>query len=141
MNRTKTATKITTESTANMTELVQRAEALEAAALELATAMKAARGTREIVRPAPADVATAELYERVRGALEDKPLTFRDLCTTLQVDASGENRVKSVIVRLQRDGHSMVNLGNGSRAIWWIDVHGRLGELARGVARTLSARK
>lgn len=96
-------------------------------------------------KPAPdvskRDTSTSELYQKVQSTLSDKPYTFRDLVGVLGLEAKDENRVKSIIVRLQRDGAPLVNLGNGSRAIWWIDVHGRIEAIARGENRVSSRKK
>lgn len=114
--------------------LEERAAALESEAHRLFEQVMLARGTAELPkRPAgeyavhaPITSSTGQLYARVQAALTDKPYTFRDLCVHLGITSDGENRVKSVIVRLQRDGLAVVNLGDRARAIWWIDTHNRI---------------
>lgn len=101
-----------------------------------------ARGTRDLERRPAGEYAqhatpASELYRQVRAALADKPYTFRDLCVAVGIAHEGENRVKSVIVRLQRDGHPVVNLGTSQRAIWWIDAHDRI----TAIMTTRAARK
>lgn len=113
--------------------LAQRVEALEAQ-------LQMARGTREIARvAAPASV--SPLYTSTETLLSERPHTFRELCMALKIDGEQENSLKSIIVRLQRDGKPIVNLGNGSRAIWWIDVHDRIGAIAAGKSRTMSSKR
>lgn len=133
-------------------EALQRvAVALEQGAHELAAGLHRARGTRDIpthVLPVTAEVVTvaapdtkSKLYKDVDAALCDKPHTFRDLCVLLGVQPEAENSLKSVLVRLQRDGRPVVNLGNGARAIWWIDEHDRIGAIAAGKSRVTSAKR
>lgn len=133
--------------------LVHRAEALEAEARRLHDEARLARGSRDLTMQAPAVVAdvvtaapakpdaTSQLYRDAEAALRVQPRTFRDLCAALAIDESNENRLKSVIVRLQRDGHNVVNLGNGARAIWWIDEHDRIGAIAADRRRAPSPAK
>lgn len=118
----------------------QRAEAQRALAQiesEIAALREQlARGTREL----PSSTATKILYDKVLGLITERPRLFRELVAETDTANGGENRVKGVLVRLQRDGHPVVNLGNGSRAIWFCDVHDRVSEIARG-RRVLSRRR
>lgn len=128
--------------------LREAAIALEHSAHALAEQFSRARGTRDIpvttiqavAGPSP-EAPKSKLYTSCETLLSEKPHTFRDLCEALQLPPEQENSLKSVIVRLQRDGAPIVNLGNGSRAIWWIDVHGRIAEIASGRTRTMSPRR
>jgi hypothetical protein len=101
-----------------------------------------ARGTREIPRiataPAP-EQAKSPLYDHVRELITDRPMAFRELVAALP-KGTLENSIKSVLVRLQRDGHPIVNLGNGARAIWFCDVHDRISQIANG-RRVMSRRR
>jgi hypothetical protein len=150
-----------------VSDLAQRAEALAAMARDLAEQVRLAKGTRPmpVVAPVagttrrarpdegryglkgkdlaaamPATEPTERLYERVASALESKPMPFRELMSALGPDIN-ENRVKGILVRLQRDGRGVVNLGNGARAIWWIDRHGRLAEIAASAAKRIMSPK
>ncbi len=134
---------------ATLNELVRKAQVLEREARELHEHALLARGTQQIrpletsetVPEAPVPAPTpSPLYQQTEALLCDKPHTFRDLCTVLKIAANGENSLKSVLVRLQRDGRPVVNLGNGSRAIWWIDVHDRIGQITAGRPRVMSAK-
>ncbi len=72
------------------------------------------RGTESYVGD---ESSTAELMTTVQRLITERPSTFREL-----LDATGarDNRIKGVIMRLQRDGLDVVNLGNEARALWFI---------------------
>lgn len=119
-----TKTKSSSDVAGNLHEIAERARALAGQAEQLEAAMRRVRGTREI-RPArrvdtidPA-ASTPLLYAHVERLLRRSPLTFRDLMAALGA-GTNENRVKGVLVRLQRDGRGVVNLGDGARAVWFI---------------------
>lgn len=116
-------------------ESTRRAETLQALAHRverLEHDVQLARGTREIPQIEVPDT-TAKLMHDVETVLSQRPLTFRELMAALGLGVNDENRVKGVLVRLQapsRGRLAVVNLGNGARALWWIDVHDRIGQIA-----------
>lgn len=62
-------------------------------------------------------MSTSDLYAAVEALITERPLPFRDIVEATQ---AGENRIKGVLVRLQRDRKGVVNLGSGARALWFI---------------------
>jgi len=118
-------------------DLAQQAERLE-------EQLRIARGTQRIVKTIapktsrgaysgrePDEVSTPELYEQIRKLVSDKPMRFRDIVEATQ---AGENRIKGVLVRLQRE-EGCVNLGDTSRALWFIPDEKLLKRLGRARRR------
>ena len=88
------------------------------------------RARRNVVVP-NGEPATHELYETIKQLITDQPRRFRDI---VEATHAGENRIKGVLVRLQRDGAGVVNLGDGARALWFIpddEVLARLKSMKR----------
>lgn len=132
-------TKTTTKHNGNAStieQLANRAHELAAHGRELAIEadrleqqIRLARGTREISpllrrRASGAyggreadNISTPALYETIRDLVAARPMRFRDLVEATQ---AGENRIKGVIVRLQRDGVGLLNLGDQAKALWFI---------------------
>jgi hypothetical protein len=75
---------------------------------------------------------TPELYAAVDRMLRTRRMTFQEL-----LDATGAraNRIKGVLMRLQRDEVPLMNLGDERRAIWFIPDQGSMQRLARRRAR------
>ncbi len=108
--------------------LAPRTEALEAetAALkaeqaELEAKLRQVKGTREkVVAPGPYYVGdagpTPELMMAVLSLLGEKPSTFQEIKSAT---GAGDNRIKGVIMRAQREGVRVVNLGTDTKAIWF----------------------
>ena len=103
--------------------LTERARSIDEQTLELERKLRQVRGTRDLKRPASAgeyhvgdEGPTADLMSVVRLAITEHPLTFQEL-----LDATGArpNRIKGVIMRLQREGVRVVNLGTEQRAVWF----------------------
>lgn len=69
-----------------------------------------------IVNEAPAE-STPDLYQAIERYITEEPRTFRAIKAQFPVT---DNRIKSVLIRLQRDGRGVANLGNSARAIWFI---------------------
>lgn len=69
-----------------------------------------------IVNEAPAE-STPDLYQAIERYITEEPRTFRAIKGQFSV---ADNRIKSVLIRLQRDRRGVVNLGNSARAIWFI---------------------
>lgn len=63
------------------------------------------------------DGPTADLMAVIHLLLAEKPSTFREI---VEATGAGENRIKGSLVRLQRDGANVVNLGTQTKAIWFI---------------------
>jgi uncharacterized protein (DUF2461 family) len=117
-------------------QLREQTELLEKQTIELEKQVKLAKGTRTIARGTEYYVGdegpTPELLEAIRKMLTERPLTFQAL-----LDATGArpNRIKGVIMRLQREGARVVNLGNEARALWFIPDPGVLDRIMRAKQR------
>lgn len=100
-------------------DLVEQARQLRLQAEDLERKVTMARGTKTEVREARVgdDGPTEELMLAVKRLLSEHPLTFQEL---LERTGARDNRVKGVIMRLQREGTRVVNLGMQARAIWFI---------------------
>lgn len=61
---------------------------------------------------------TSDVMRAVDGILRVKAMSLQELIAATGVR---RNRLSGVLVRLQRDGVPMKNLGDGRRAVWWID--------------------
>ena len=59
---------------------------------------------------------TPELMQAVHRMLAEHPLTFQQI---LDMTGARANRVKGVIMRLQREGVPVVNIGTEAKAIWF----------------------
>lgn len=69
---------------------------------------------------------TSELMLAVQHLLRQRPMSFREI---LEETGARDGRVSGAIVRLQRDGAGVVNLGKSNAALWFIpddDVLARL---------------
>lgn len=114
-------------------------------ARELERKVRLARGTRQEIRRVPAPVPaprasryfvgdngpTEQLMQVVSEMLQERPWTFRDI---LDQTGARDNRIKGVIMRLQRDGVKVANLGEENKALWFIpdqEVLRRLRSAAR----------
>jgi hypothetical protein len=110
-------------------DLVEQARQLRMQAEALERMAKMAKGTKElpktgnvVVKPARGpywcgdEGPTDELMTQVWRMLLDRPYTFQQI-----LDATGarDNRVKGVIMRLQREGKRVVNIGDPNRALWF----------------------
>lgn len=115
MTRSKTPTKPYDFQTHRkaLADIAERTRQLEAEFRRLEAQVAKARGTRRDLDSTPA------LLEHVAQMLTGKPLAFRDIMAALP-KGTNENRVKGVLVRLQRDGHNLQNVGDGARALWFI---------------------
>lgn len=118
--------------------LAQRGLELAIDAEKLESQIRLARGTREIepmtlaeaesipvaVNDKPSDQvradgesSTRDVINQVRTMLEARPCTFRELKEACQVS---DNRLKGVIVQLQRAEIGLLNLGSPARASWYV---------------------
>lgn len=59
---------------------------------------------------------TDELMTAVWRMLLDRPYRFREI---VEATGAGENRIKGVIMRLQREGKRVVNIGEPTKALWF----------------------
>lgn len=87
-----------------------------------------AEGTREITpvtrRPNGTysgkipDRSTDELYTVIAAMLKERPMRFAEIKHRTEAT---DNRIKSVLIRLQRSSRNYVNLGNTHKALWaWV---------------------
>jgi hypothetical protein len=127
-------------------DLVEQARQLrlQAEALEKKVSRELARGTQRGVRP-PQNVIvkpaygpyyvgdegpTEQLLEVVKDMLTEKPMRFQEI-----LDATGarDNRVKGVIMRLQREGVRVVDIAppHTGKAVWFIPSDAVLQRLSR----------
>lgn len=121
------------DTTKKLAELAERARVLSheteqlAQALLLEQQLRTAKGTRrDLAGKAHAAVAAAlpkpsvadsPLYEQIRQMVTAKPYTLRDLIAETKAE---ENKVKVVLLRMQRDEIGLTNLGSQYRALWFI---------------------
>ena len=97
---------------------MQKATAeIAATAEELSRRLRHVKATRELSTPIGDDTTTAVISSAVERLLRERPMLFRDL---LEATGARDNRIKGVIMRLQREGVDVVNLGNEQRALWFI---------------------
>lgn len=106
--------------------LAEQAEALE-------RQLRMVKGTRDIKTGKGEfwvgdSSSTGELMHAVRGCLTAKPRTFQEL---LEAVGARDNRIKGVIMRLQREGTPLVNMGTENKAIWFIPGEEALARLRR----------
>lgn len=57
------------------------------------------------------------LYLRIQGLITEHPRRFSELKAATRAE---DNAIKSVLIRLQRDMKTCVNLGNKHKALWAI---------------------
>lgn len=128
MKNTKIETVALNPGTALALEMRRKAEEL----LEQAKKLELARGTqRDVTKQAKAATTparpdgsyhvgdegpTGELMQVVQRMLIEHPRTFREL---KDMTGAGDNRIKGVLMRLQRESTVLVNLGTDARAIWF----------------------
>lgn len=127
---------LSTDTMTRLAELTERSKqlAIETERLQQAITLeqnvRLARGTKRdiqgITQPtAPAqprpmlvtDVASSPLYAKVRELVTTRPLTLRELIEQTKAE---ENKVKVVLMRMQRDEIGLMNMGNRYRALWFI---------------------
>lgn len=117
-----------------ITELANRTAELTKQTEALQVQFRAARGTQRDMQPmhlgpVPSLVevqpsepivrepAQAELYYQIKELITKQPMRFLEI---KEQTGAEDNQIKSVMIRLQRDGHGVVNLGNQYKAIWFI---------------------
>lgn len=108
-------------------QLREQAAELQKSADALLQQVKHARGTRDDITKRDNrgkgeyhlgnEGPTSELLETIKGMLDGKAWTFREL---LDATGAGDNRIKGVLMRLQREGVNVVNVGSETRALWTI---------------------
>lgn len=102
-------------------DLVEQARQLRLQAEELERKVKLARGTRDL-KPKDTnhvgdETSTAELVDAITRLLRVKPMTFQEL---LEATGARDNRIKGVLMRMQRVGMRLVNLGTEQKALWFL---------------------
>jgi len=115
-------------------DLVEQARQLRLQAEELERTARMAKGTKDfkpaargsaIVKPARGpywtgdEGPTEQLLAVIQQMLTDRPRLFREI---VEATGAGENRIKGVIMRLQREGVRVVDVapeGTG-KALWFI---------------------
>lgn len=102
-------------------QLRLQAEAAQREAEELERQVRMAKGTQQDVRgevPLIGDeMPTPALMALVQQLITEKPMAFQEL---LEATGARDNRIKGVLMRLQREGARVVNLGTQARALWFI---------------------
>lgn len=134
-------------------DLVEQARQLRLQAEELEKNARRARGTQRmrratagqnvIVKPSGPywvgnEGSTEELMETIQKMLTERPWRFREI---LDATGAGDNRIKGVIMRLQREGVRVVDVapeGTG-KALWFIPSEAVLDRLTR--ARRAAVRR
>lgn len=114
--------------------LAEDAKRLQKEADELQSKLRIARGTRENVKQARIDTTyfvgdegpTPELYNAVEHMLRQRSMTFQEL---LDETGARANRIKGVLMRMQRDEKPLVNLGNDRKALWRVADPGMVRQL------------
>lgn len=128
-------------------DLVEEARQLRLAAEDLERRVKLARGTQRVEKPKtpPHGVVvkpshgpyyvgdegpTEQLMAVVKTALEERPMRFQEL---LEATGARDNRVKGVIMRLQREGVRVVDVApeGAGKALWFIPSDAVLHRLMR----------
>ncbi len=103
-------------------ELREQAMSLDAQAAELARKLRQVRGTRDLRAKGTTwsqvgdNGPTGELLEVVQRMITEHPMTFQEL---LDRTGARANRIKGVIMRLQRNGVKVVNMGTETKALWF----------------------
>lgn len=123
-------------------DLVEESRRLRLAAEDLEKRVQLARGTQRIMKPSNVLVKpsgphyvgdegpTEQLMSVVKLMLEERPMRLQEI-----LDATGarDNRVKGVLMRLQREGVRLVDVapeGTG-KALWFIPSDAVLARLMR----------
>lgn len=75
---------------------------------------------------------TPELYAVVETLLRQRPRSFQEL---LDLTGARPNRIKGVIVQLQRRDQPLINLGSDRQALWFIATPQVLERFARSFRR------
>lgn len=130
-------------------DLVEEARQLRLAAEDLERRVKHARGTQRDVKPAsvvvkPArgpyyvgdDSPTPELMLVVQAMLCERPMRLVEI---IEATGARDNRIKGVLMRLQREGVRVVDVapeGSG-RALWFIPSDEVLQRLTRAKRATV----
>lgn len=134
-------------------DLVEEARQLRLQAEALEKKVRLARGTERIAKPASTVVVkpsfgpyytgdegpTEQLMEVVKAMLQERPWMFRDM---LEATGARDNRIKGVIMRLQREGVKVVDVapeGTG-KALWFIPSDAVLERLT-GAKKRATARR
>lgn len=86
-----------------------------------AEALKHAEGATKHTRPDGSyhvgdEGPTPELLEAVTRLITEHPRTFQEL---RDLTGARDNRIKGVLMRMQRDGVTLANLGTEAKAIWF----------------------
>jgi hypothetical protein len=134
-------------------DLVEQARQLRLQAEELERSARHARGTQRNVAPKPVPVVkparsvywtgdegtTEQLMAVIQQMLAERPRLFREI---VEATEAGENRIKGVIMRLQREGVRVVDVapeGTG-KALWFIPSSAVLERLLRAKKAATSRR-
>jgi hypothetical protein len=132
-------------------DLVEEARQLRLQAEALEKKVQLARGTKRLEKPAGNVIVkpprgpywvgdegpTEELMTVVKTMLEERPMRFVEI---LEQTGARDNRIKGVIMRLQREGTRVIDIapeGTG-KAVWFIPsdaVLDRLTRVRRATAR------
>lgn len=111
-------------------DLVEQARQMRMMAEQLERQARMAKGTQQdvrkqgnvIVKPARGpywvgdEGPTDELKMTVWRMVLDRPCLFREI---VDATGAGENRIKGVIMALQREGKRVVNVGEPTKALWF----------------------
>jgi hypothetical protein len=84
--------------------------------------LRSAKGTEEIVPPHNA------LFDQIEGLLRARPMILQDIIKTTGAET---NKVKVVLLKMQREQIGIVNLGNQFRALWFIPDTEAVAKLVR----------
>lgn len=132
------------------TDLVEQARQLRMQAEALERDARRARGTQRNLKPGNVivkpkhgpnyvgdDGPTEELMRVVQAMLTERPLRFVEI---LEATGARDNRIKGVIMRLQREGVRVVDVAPAGigKALWFIpsdEVLKRLERVKRAAAR------
>ena len=113
-----------TEISTRLSKLAEETKRLTDEAAELKQKLRIARGTRDNVKMARAteyfvgdEGPTPQLYDAVERMLRQRSMTFQEL---LDETGARANRIKGVLMRIQRDEKPLVNLGSDRKALWRI---------------------
>ena len=131
----------------NKVDLVEQARQVRLMAEELERKARMAKGTKElkpmkgsvVVKPARGpywcgdEGPTEDLMVAVWRMLLDRPRTFREI---LEATGARDNRIKGVIMRLQREGKRVVNMGDDNKALWFAPTDEVLKRIMRVKAAT-----
>lgn len=132
-------------------DLVEQARQLRMQAEALEKSARHARGTQRTVLPPNQVVVkpalgpyfvgdngtTEELMTVIQTMLQERPRMFREI---VELTGAGENRIKGVIMRLQRNGVRVVDVAPGGtgKALWFIpsdEVMKRITRAKRATAK------